>query len=834
MFRRRRADLLILAVLFLLPLLLFWPVTLGGKTLLPVDNLYQWQPWKSAAEQFNAQIPQNQLVSDLILENYAWKHFIVESISKGQIPLWNPNLFAGAPFLANGQHSAYYPFSVLFYFLPLTLAYGWFTVSQLFLAGAFMYVFTRVLGMGRLASLTAAIIYQLSGFYIVSVVFTMIIAAAAWLPLLLAAIELIIQQRSIMGRPSTIPWIALGAIALACQIMAGHIEITYYTLLIMALYALWRLGGGGKKQDARCKTQDGEMQRVSRSEIRRYSFHVPRFTPTRSCADRARAARRGHVGGSTAALRRDSAAELPRGIGHVRSGAQLGAAAASRAGDVDAQLLRQSGGAHRLRHHDGAERAAQQSVQRAESAGRVQHHVGHQELRRGRGVPGHSAAAAGDLCHRARRLSAHPIAPLVLRVPRGHLAGLHVRHAAVRDFVLRPAGHQSTALAVPLDLAVHDLDRGAGGDRRRCVDDPLSARSLCAAPRGPIKWFCLNGPVSFRTILAALAFWPGAIMLVGLFASRLIFPTQSIAFADKLLQSMALANTAFDNPQLFYSHLWRNVLLFASFLTMSGVVLRVSLCPIFVPLPKGRQVAIWKPLLLIVVALDLLVGAIGFNPAVDPKLLDYTPPVIGFLKQDQSQWRFTTFDPHGRKTFNANGGWPYGLQDVRGYDSIILKQYADYMGVIEAQNETQFNRIQPITTYGGLDSPMLDLLNVKYVLTDPDVPIESPKYKLVYDAEVKVYENLGVLPRAFTMPIGCETITDDPLTALRQYDPRTTVIVDGNQRIPPSRNAANSSVRADPADRDRLSDQRCRDQDASRSAELAGAERYVLHRLDGL
>ncbi|HSD82867.1 MAG TPA: YfhO family protein, partial [Anaerolineae bacterium] len=241
MFRRRRTDLLILAVLFVLPLLLFWPVTLGGKTLLPIDNLYQWQPWKAAAEQFNAQIPQNQLVSDLILENYAWKHFIVESLSNRQLPLWNPYQFAGAPFLANGQHSAYYPFSILFYLLPLTAAYGWFTVLQLFLAGAFMYVFTRVIGMGRLAGLTAAIIYQLSGFYIVSVVFTMIIAAAAWLPLLLAAIELIIQQRSAFRRPSTVPWIVLGAIALACQIMAGHIEITYYTLLIMALYALWRL-----------------------------------------------------------------------------------------------------------------------------------------------------------------------------------------------------------------------------------------------------------------------------------------------------------------------------------------------------------------------------------------------------------------------------------------------------------------------------------------------------------------------------------------------------------------------------------------------------------------
>ncbi len=275
MFRRRRSDLLILAVLFILPLLLFWPVTLGGKTLLPVDNLYQWQPWKAAADQFNAQIPQNQLVSDLILENYAWKHFIVESLSNRQIPLWNPYQFAGAPFLANGQHSAYYPFSILFYLLPLTVAYGWFTVSQLFLAGACMYVFARVIGMGRLASLTAAIIYQLSGFYIVSVVFTMIIAAAAWLPLLLAAIELIIQQRSIFGRPSTVPWIILGAIALACQIMAGHIEITYYTLLIMALYAVWRLVTVARttRQAARRRQPDAGGQK---RDALRFAFHVLR------------------------------------------------------------------------------------------------------------------------------------------------------------------------------------------------------------------------------------------------------------------------------------------------------------------------------------------------------------------------------------------------------------------------------------------------------------------------------------------------------------------------------------------------------------------------------
>ena len=170
---------------------------------------------------------------------------------------------------------------------------------------------------------------------------------------------------------------------------------------------------------------------------------------------------------------------------------------------------------------------------------------------------------------------------------------------------------------------------------------------------------------------------------------------------------------------------------------------------------------------------------------------------------------------------------------MRGYDSIILKQYAEYMSVIEAQNETQFNRIAAADARMAASiRRMLDLLNVKYVLTDPEVPIESPKYKLVYDAEVKVYENLGVLPRAFTMPIGCETVTDDPLAALKQHDPRTTVIVE---------KPADRSGAANPAcalhSRRRSSIIRINDvviKANAASAQLAGVERYVLHRLAGL
>jgi len=233
-----------LLLLLALPLILFWPVTVGSKTLIPADNLYQWQPYRSFAIQEGVPSPpHNELLSDLVLENLVWKRFIVQSLQAREIPLWNPYLFAGVPFLAAGQHSALYPLSVLFYVLPLTRAYGLFTVLQLWLAGAFMYLFARVLRQGRFAALIAGVTYQISAFFVVSVVFSMIIAAAAWLPLLLAVIERIVSKQEEKGGGPFVPivYIIVGALALGTHVLAGHPEILVYTLLVMAVYALARL-----------------------------------------------------------------------------------------------------------------------------------------------------------------------------------------------------------------------------------------------------------------------------------------------------------------------------------------------------------------------------------------------------------------------------------------------------------------------------------------------------------------------------------------------------------------------------------------------------------------
>ncbi len=77
----------------------------------------------------------------------------------------------------------------------------------------------------------------------------------------------------------------------------------------------------------------------------------------------------------------------------------------------------------------------------------------------------------------------------------------------------------------------------------------------------------------------------------------------------------------------------------------------------------------------------------------------------------------TTYDPGGNKALNANMPWLYGLQDIRGYDSIIPRQYTEYMSAIEPQNGLAFNRIQPIGRLDSLDSPLLDVLGVRYVMS---------------------------------------------------------------------------------------------------------------------
>ncbi|MCX8066298.1 MAG: flippase, partial [Anaerolineae bacterium] len=345
--------------------------------------------------------------------------------------------------------------------------------------------------------------------------------------------------------------------------------------------------------------------------------------------------------------------------------------------------------------------------------------------------------------------------------------------------------------------------RGRVGEGRRPAPAASAAkqggrpeRPISNRRSGLLRLLLLDASPSAVTVLAALAFWGGLFTLVGLAFSRVFF-ARIEPLVERAFWSLALAPSGFPDHRAFYSYEFRWIALFGLLLTATGIVLRVSQCPIYIgatppiaqdaPCAARRKCKInlalrvpaWEVLAVLVLVVDLVAFGAGFNPAVDPKLLDYTPPVVEFLRQDTSLWRYATFTPPGTtKTMNANSGMLYDLQTIAGYDSIFPAQYADYMALIEPQDELLYNRIASLRTWSALDSPLLDMLNVKYILTEVEIP-NPAKYRLVYqDRAVRVYENLGVLPRAFTLPASAAVFAKDVAEALRTYDVHRYVVLD--------------------------------------------------------
>jgi O-antigen/teichoic acid export membrane protein len=257
-----------------------------------------------------------------------------------------------------------------------------------------------------------------------------------------------------------------------------------------------------------------------------------------------------------------------------------------------------------------------------------------------------------------------------------------------------------------------------------------------------------------------------------------MLPGPALSLAGRVVHSSEAAQAAFGLARLWLSYELRNLALFGLFLAGSGLVLLLS---------HRRRESAWQPLALALIVADLFVAGYGFNPAADPRLADFTPPSVAWLQRDRSPYRITSFGP-------ANTLWPntamlFGIQDVRGYDSIIPRQYVETLNQIEDQlGMLLYNRIKPLDRPGSLDAPLLNLLGVKYVLSEDR--LNHPGYRLVYDDEVLIYENERVLPRAFVVPRGQVLPRAQVLASLSHFDPTQVVLLEANgeQEVDATRN----------------------------------------------
>ena len=176
--------------------------------------------------------------ADLFLQYYSWRDFGFRELARGNLALWNPHIFCGAPFFGGMQSALLYPPNWFFLFLPVAVAINWIMAINVFLFGAFMFSWTRVRGLGAVASFFAGGIVIFSGPYFLHLFAGHLpqMAAMTWSPLVFCAIDGFFKTRS----PG---WCLLGILSVALQILAGFPQYVFYTAIVAGFYSALRLIG---------------------------------------------------------------------------------------------------------------------------------------------------------------------------------------------------------------------------------------------------------------------------------------------------------------------------------------------------------------------------------------------------------------------------------------------------------------------------------------------------------------------------------------------------------------------------------------------------------------
>lgn len=98
---------------------------------------------------------------------YMARSFYASALGDGIFPRWNPQILGGTPFiesLAGGD--SLYPSALLLLVMEPFRALGWKLVIHVFLAGLFMYGWTRSLGRSSPAALLAGLAYCVAPFLV--------------------------------------------------------------------------------------------------------------------------------------------------------------------------------------------------------------------------------------------------------------------------------------------------------------------------------------------------------------------------------------------------------------------------------------------------------------------------------------------------------------------------------------------------------------------------------------------------------------------------------------------------------------------------------------------
>jgi hypothetical protein len=140
----------------------------------------------------------------------------------------------------------------------------------------------------------------------------------------------------------------------------------------------------------------------------------------------------------------------------------------------------------------------------------------------------------------------------------------------------------------------------------------------------------------------------------------------------------------------------------------------------------------------VLIAGDLVVAAQGFHPTTAARRVYPPVPELDAIRQDRGLFRVYGWG----SALPPNTALAYGLQDARGWDGMNPFRYTRLL-------DLGYLRQAAAPARHLADPRLLDLLNVKYVLLDADLPLPAHRYARVPGSVAPLYVNRRVQPRAF-------------------------------------------------------------------------------------
>jgi len=236
-----RPSLTAALIYAVLSLIMVAPSLVPGWTLSGSDLLFSNVPW---LEERPTDVPGLGSNFELADSALVFQPFLQHTRAElPHVPLWNPEIAGGRPYLANAQSAIFSPFSWPAYVLPFWWSLGLIAALKLFLGAFGAFQLGRLFGMRFGGALLTGLVFAFGTFFVIWLAWplTNIFPLIPWL-LILA--ELVIR------RPGPLVGAGLAA-TVALTFFGGHPESSFHAIVITTLFFGVRLAWNARTPEGR-------------------------------------------------------------------------------------------------------------------------------------------------------------------------------------------------------------------------------------------------------------------------------------------------------------------------------------------------------------------------------------------------------------------------------------------------------------------------------------------------------------------------------------------------------------------------------------------------------